>query len=353
MRFLLRILFFPLDWFADLPTRSRNWIRVRIFRSHKKIQVVQYSTIGNRAAIFAIYPGTSPIESIKRCIRVMLQSQISIVVLINENSNSEQVVAELVNFDISIIIRPNIGADFGAYQAGYKFLFSNKKHSEIRELFFINDSIYFHPKTEKFLREFFAIDAKWNCLFQNKQHVRHAASMLLKFKLDSDVYGKLNKFWRKYYPYSNKKKTIRRGEHRLSKQFSPNYFHPFIDEQIAIDPMLQPKPEEIAQLLFWSTRSEPVVYKYLSHLVDAAAWETIIEFSIGNLQVSNALGIYLSRVENIPLKMDLYSSGLATKNMMFQFCTDETSDEYLEYRKIINSKVNFTQAGLLERIRRS
>ena len=113
-----------IDRFTNIPKLLSNWISVRIFHKHKNYKVLKdlQSTDTDKVAIFAIYPGTTPLASVLRIVESLQKQQYLVLAVINNNSSAVRFISALEEKQSSILLRQNLGADFGAYQTGIRYL---------------------------------------------------------------------------------------------------------------------------------------------------------------------------------------------------------------------------------------
>ena len=122
MPIILRILLYFVEQLSSIPKHTKNWIVVRIFRKDRKYKIIKSLPEGkqDQIAIFAIYPGTTPLDSVLRIVESLQKQQYSVLAVINKNRESERFISALEEKNCAIMVRENIGADFGAYQNGIR-----------------------------------------------------------------------------------------------------------------------------------------------------------------------------------------------------------------------------------------
>ena len=313
MRLTLLALIYVLENIQGIPLRIKNWIRIRIFKSHKKIRISGTIKSFDFVAIFVIYPGTTPSQSVQRIISTLKRANYSVILVVNENPDYSEPFYQTWSRDCLILSRKNIGADFGGYKAAIEYLENSGKYEKIKSLALINDSIYVSPKSQETLFSMLNKRSSSNCTFLHRQTIEHAASMFLLFKNEIIQSPLFRNFWKSYFPYSNKRKIIRKGEHKLSQILGKNAFRPFVN----IESLQGVKnktflPPEVNQVIEWSARTSTSADNFIRTNLTDKNYSEVYSYSVFNLQVSNALGLYLNRVLNVPLKMDLVKLGLTT-----------------------------------------
>jgi hypothetical protein len=355
MRIVLKISIHTLELLIDLPKRFRNWIKVRVLRKHLIYTVtgMKLKKKSKNIAIFAIFPGTSPLASVLRILKQLHSNKYSVLVVINDNEKSKRFVDEISKMGCAILVRTNVGADFGAYQSGIRYLKKYEYYENLNSLILINDSIYVTKSSEKSISRIASDTNLYNCLFLHREHTIHAASMYLKFNREILQSKRFKRFWDFYYPYSNKKKTIKLGEHRLTEIVGLKHFVPYVDfvsisEQRAVK---FTKPE-IIQILSYSRRFSLVASTYIADAVRFQSYSAALTYAVFNLHVSNSVGLFLNRTHGVPLKMDLVKQGVVSPHDFLATARRDNckADEILELKTIIAAKGSHTTGRFLERI---
>lgn len=354
MPIILRILLYFVEQLSSIPKQTKNWILVRIFRNDRKYKIIKSFPKGNQdqIAIFAIYPGTTPLNSVLRIVESLQKQRYSVLAVINKNGESARFVSALGENHCGIMVRENIGADFGAYQNGIRYLKKIGLYKPLKFLILVNDSIFVTPKIQQSISKISNPNSKFNCIYVHHQGVSHAGSMFLKFDKEILATNGFIQFWNHYFPYSTKRRIILRGEHRLSKTVGIERFYPIVN----LDSIKSVRNycllnSEVIQLLTWSRKSSSLTHFYLSKSIEVSNWKDVYSYTLSNLQISNALGLNISRVLNAPLKMDLMKSGLLSANDYLVLARKSgcKNDEIIELQKILTSKGGFLTDSLVNR----
>jgi hypothetical protein len=351
---ILRITLFCIDQFTDIPKRLSNWISVRVFNNHNQYKVLndQPSTDTDKVAVFAIYPGTTPLASVLRIVESLQKQQYLVLAVINNNSSADRFISALEEKQSSILLRQNLGADFGAYQTGIRYIKKIKLYNKIKHLVLINDSIFVSPLTQESISKISDPTSEFNCIYLHHQSFSHAGSMFLKMDQKTIQSEKFNKFWDRYFPSSAKRRIILRGEHKLSKAVGLEKFHPFVNlESIGTDKNYNLTRSEIIQLLTWSRESSSLIYFYISKSIYNLNWKETYSYTLSNLQISNALGFNMTRVLRVPLKMDLVKLGLVSASAYLEHARESGcgKEEILELQQILSAKGGFLTDSLVKR----
>jgi len=302
-----KIFQYGLNSVMNIPARVFNWIRVRVFRKHLAFKIEGSFSDNLDLAIFVLYPGTTPFVSIVRAISSLQQSGYQVLLVLNRNASTNDWSEKLSKVTSHILTRDNIGADFGAYKAAIHYLEKSGFYTKLKNLVLVNDSIYFNQNSVEVLAEIARPSNPVNCLFFHRQSVVHAASTLLKF--DRNKLDDLNfkRFWKNYYPYIQKSQIIRKGEQSLTSKCGQNYFKPFVESKNLLNhnEVKNMKPAERMQLIKWAYRSLGSSFGEFDLYCRNMPDHKLIEYGIYNFQVSNSLGLYLTRVYKVPIKLDL------------------------------------------------
>jgi hypothetical protein len=313
MTLVLLVLIEAIETIRDVPFKVKNWIQVRVRKNHKKYKIDGKIDSFKAVAIFVIYPGTTPLPSIERIIDSLRMANFSVILVLNNNPEYSKIDLSTWEKNCLILSRANIGADFGGYKAALEYLEQTGNYKKIKSLVLINDSIYVTPNSKKSLDKILDSKSSINCIFLHRQTIKHAASMFLKFEESTIQSQTFRNFWKSYFPYSNKRQVIRNGEHRLSKIVGLDIFKPYVD----IDSIRNVKnktflPSEAFQVIEWSERTSNTAGRFIRAKISEKDYSEVFSYSVFNLQISNSIGLYLNRVLNVPLKMDLVKHGLVS-----------------------------------------
>lgn len=348
---ILKGLFYPFVVLFDLPARISNWCKIRILNNHKKYSIFGKIEESKNIAVLVTFPGTSTFESVERLANWIEEAGYLLIVVINENSKATEWKSRLFNDHRIIVLRPNIGEDFGAYKQAIKIISPFKK--SIRNLVIANDSMMYAPKSREWVMKVIDINSENACtsLFLNKQGAIHAPSVLLKFGQEVLANEKFWIFWKRYYPYSNKRKIIRRGEHRLTKLIGWQSVKPVVTASLITESSTL-SVSEIFQILKWVAVIDRPLLEALKFVKHADFHEHIINFAFENFQVSDSMGIFLTREFGAPLKLDLARRGLTTQNAILETLQklDLESSEIEDLRVILSLRKSYLTRNSIQRI---
>lgn len=353
----MRALVYALNHVKTRPSAFVHWIRINIFKEHKRYELKTAWTenLQGKYAVFAIYPGTTTIQSCLRILESLNENGFTVLVIVNRNKNSREWLGVFERENCVVVDRPNLGRDFGAYQAGLRLLGQNTNLPQITRLVLVNDTAYVSPKCQsEFLSSFFAQN-EYTCLFKHYQGVIHASSNLIQITPKNANFHSFLNFWKKYYPYNSRLKVVFKGEHELSKKIGIEHLRPATNKIAIFPPELT--PIERNQLTSWITRSNPELIGSLQfqNYERVESDKIMVSHVFENSQVSNALGLYLARKYHFPLKLDLPYYLLAPKSSLVEVLKNGgCSDIELEtLGKILESKGTISLGSPLHRLFKS
>jgi len=345
---LSKVVFYAIEYLIATPKLITNWVKIRILKKDLKFELLQKIKRdgSDKFALIASYPGTGTFLSLQRQIQFLESYGYSVIVVLNGNSKSRIWAEELSNLNCSVLHRENLGADFGAFKVAVSYL-QKEWEKSISQVLLTNDSLYFTPNSINGLDSILKNESELNCLFFHKQSIRHAGSMFIKFDFSKITQDDFWDFWGTYYPFELKKQIVRKGEHKLTQTFGMNYFKPLVNAESVKDLFVDLEVSELMQAEIWSKRSHPYIYQQINLARKFLDHRRILELCISNLQVSNSMGLWASRVFEIPFKLDLPQSGLSTISDLIglaklQGCGDE---ELRELRFILEKRENITESS--------
>ena len=235
--------------------------------------------------------------------------------MINQNLNlTDRYLSNFKSLDLSILVRPNIGRDFGAYQAGFKFLERNEMLSSTRQLVFANDSVLYGPKSAEFIRRFLNLESNWKSFYVNFQFHMHAQSFFINFSDEIFKSDSFVDFWFKYYPTSIRYRVINDGEVQLSNILIKDGHTPqsFVS---------------LAKLKTWYKYIRMMNYDELfglwngfhfKELTDLEHFTKLNELQFHRVLIeanpAHHLGLFVSRYTGAPIKLDFLRTGLVSLN---------------------------------------
>lgn len=229
---VLRELRRPIKQLIQLPelvfVRSCSTLFYDLFLSKNKRISLGAQVLGERIALYAIYPPNGMTDSHLKSLAYLDKCGYATVVISNKQIPDEQKVRfrELFN---TFIERPNYGYDFGAYRDGILWIKNKLANTSYLALF--NDSCLFPiglydtnnwlknaEKSENSIQavsDNFAINSRGISTFENPHFHYGSYALLLKKELISQ--NTFLTFWKKINLAFSKNLVVKEGEIRLSR----------------------------------------------------------------------------------------------------------------------------------------
>jgi hypothetical protein len=215
-------------WAANLILLVPSAIRVHAPFVKKTANVTTYAGKASRdfAIVATFAPGGLSIF-IRNLIAGFAENQVNVVLVSNCPLSSFD--RDRVSGLISVLIeRDNLGRDFGAYQAGVRYLEEAGALASCRKLFLVNDSAFYTKTVGRLIADILGMDKPFIGLFESFEHHYHVGSFFLCFSQEVVTGEIFRSFWRRYKPYSTRFHGIFAGEAELTKQLMAGNIMPFI-----------------------------------------------------------------------------------------------------------------------------
>ena len=171
---------------------------------------------GSKYAIVVFYPGFGLDESLVGLLRALRSADVNTIVVCNgepEATDRERLRADAQR----ILVRPNIGRDFGAYRAASLHL--GRLGVPATRVLYFNDSVIYlaGEPLDTMVRQLAESDFPVVGTFENHEFDHHLGSYA--FAMSGDVFRdpRIQQFWRSYRPYDIRPHAIQKGEIGLSK----------------------------------------------------------------------------------------------------------------------------------------
>ncbi len=310
---------FPAEW----------WTARRLNALPRDEILSEHSAWTEHVAIVATYPRAALSESITRLVKNLRHQNATVIIVANESPDREACTDEWLNLGASIIQRPNLGRDFGAYQRGMQHLLSHGPITSISRVSYFNDSVAYLPTSLMLLREWLG-EAEGNlALATTRPKKLRVQGFALSLEGGTAFSQPLRQFWNHYVPSNNRLTVIRRGEQKLSQALrkSPNPTVGYLTFDLldsALDGDWGKLSDEEAEGLRWAVGFRPQIAKALSssaHELDVNSPEVRrrIAQEIPNwIGLNRPFGLIAARLFGLPLKLDLVSVGAASSNGVSQ-----------------------------------
>lgn len=265
-------------------------------------------------AIVALFPRGPLLESVTRLISTLVAEHYLVIAVVNKTHQSPEWLAALAKLNITLLSRPNVGRDFGAYKVGYLFAEEHGLLTNAVNLIFANDSVYYGPRSQDHLVELLNGEHPWTAMFVNHQHHTHAQSFFLRFGNELFSLPAFRQFWRSYYPSEAREHTIDKGEVKLSATLIGLGYAPY--GFVSVDRIL-------SHPLFGDfTESEKHAIRRFSGQAGLtqpslarSEIEALMRAQSHNSNLTHAWGGLSSRVLGTPLKLDLSPSWVTQEGL--------------------------------------
>jgi glycosyltransferase involved in cell wall biosynthesis len=298
----------------EIPIIINDFKTVKIRKQDKKfdlIKITETFKVSQKIAIVALYPRGSLQNSVLRLINILKKFDYEVLVVINKSSLSEWE-SELKSLPISIIKRPNVGRDFGAYKAGWNFVNDTCKLDNIDEILFANDSVFYGQNFLEFMKIFEAKNALWTTAFLNFEKHTHAQSFFQRFSKEILISDEFKTFWQDYFPSNRRVHAIDKGEVCLSQKLIRGGYFP---ESVVTASTLE-KSDGFRHLSFEDKYALLLddYYKILQ-LPDEKQVEYFLQRfrrSFMETNTSHTVGLLANKAIGAPLKLDIVATGRAT-----------------------------------------
>ena len=303
-------------WIFTLTLRFRQNLDIRILRKHWRFTVekLALNSDSKKIAVLAIYPRGHLLNSTLRLINQLVSNGYRVVAVINEGTSKHaEYLLQLNLLDITVLSRPNIGRDFGAYKLGIQYIQNLPSYDSFERLVLANDSMYYFPSSTEFLSKLLKESDPWIGMFVNYQFHIHAQSFFLSF--DRSVFSSKNftDFWSKYFPTNIRNVIIKKGEVKLTSVLMDSDFTPspyvkasLIENSQKLDSFkIEDKFALWGGFSFIDVELSPSSFE-----IHRLQFRRIFEI----LNPSHHVGMIATRILGAPLKLDLLRTGLATLN---------------------------------------
>jgi hypothetical protein len=297
-----------------IKSRVVTWFKIRVFQQHNHMEHLQ-ETYSNqdKVAIIALWPRPAVLPSVLRLISILSNENVHPVCILNKSKHLASWLPKLKETNATIIIRPNVGRDFGAYRAGYRYLKKRRILEEVTNLVFVNDSTYFLDNSKEAIRSTISSTVDVSALYMNYQFHIHAQSFFLNFSRNTFNSKKFAKFWDSYYPSQERKHAIEKGEIKLSRILQKSgYLFDVYYSASRIGQTIQEHPLKIAELaLALKALDDPQTLRRREYLPEY--FVSYLSARVAESEnVSHHFGLFLTRVLGAPIKLDILKSGVAS-----------------------------------------
>ena len=344
--------------------KIKRLLGIPMMKVYKKRGIVRtdvnfYEDSSQNIAIIAAYP-TSDVMYLLSLDNLLngLSSNAYQVIFVSNCSVPTAVGDLLSKYGCGVILRKNIGRDFGAYQAGLFFIEKNFDSERIDRVLLANDTLIWFKDSSKIVS--MSLKDDWNCLYFNLEYKSHAQSFYMSFSKEVIGSRSFKKFWKTYIPLNSRIHAIAHGEHELtSKLLAAGYIcKPYVNPSIFNDlgdigiHEIQVLSElEIIDLIRWkgvpSTTPESVKLQRLNNEdekirsfaeMDRLDMGREIQSMLGKIESyifsdgPHRVGLHLAILFGIPIKLDMYKCyNITDLRKCMKICNDEIVEMMSDY----------------------
>jgi glycosyltransferase involved in cell wall biosynthesis len=298
---------------ATLKLRSKNFMDYRITKSfYQKNLLKKVDKISSEGlAIIALYPRAAILNSVNRLIDSLIESNFSVLVVMNQSQFADDWLELLSRKQIEILIRPNIGRDFGAFKIGFIHAEKSGYLTRVNRLLFANDSVFYGTKSLSFVKSMLEVDLPWHAMFVNYQFHTHAQSFFQVFSKEIFLEKSFSRFWNNYYPSELRHRAINEGEVGLSSTclrlgFSP---HSYVSAKSILENPEFNNFTSDEKFGIWSNHGGAFLDGKLLTFENTVF---LMRRQYLENNITHHQGLLASRILKAPLKLDIYKSGQTT-----------------------------------------
>lgn len=349
--YVLSFQFVKTIWFiVNLKKIITSNLAISLLKSGNSHSVLRDDSSDNlrKTLIIAIFPRRTLLKSTLRFIEFACKQGYFVISVINRNSLTEEYVKALDNLEcpITIIVRNNIGRDFGAYKTGFNYVINNNQFENLEKLAFFNDSCVYTNNFDWFA-ELDAMDSDVSSLFINTESLPHFQTM--SFICNDKVIRSdaMMEFWKMYRPSEFRIKTIKNGEIQLSRTLTQANF--LVDDlarkKIIANVELFSLADFSNLITLYSNRDSHIAYfeknialRLKNNLDTKSEIQQLINYTLANFNNSHIFGTFLTAHFGFPLKLDLLKfghTGLLELEYLLEKCKldqDEITSINYEFR---------------------
>jgi hypothetical protein len=313
-------------------SRCTNWFKVRVLRRHDRYELAgkPYEE-QTRIAIIALWPRPAILKSVLRLIDFFIKENVHVICVINKSQFSDDWLVEIEKRNVSILERPNVGRDFGAYRTGFLFAKNNINFQKVTNLIFANDSVFFLHESEPALRKVIDSDKDVTSLYLNYQFHLHAQSFFVNYNSRAFHSKSFVDFWKSYYPSQERKHAINNGEVRLSQLLQKKgfQFQGHYSARQIIDTFIENELDLADLANLYKLHDDPQSLRKKQYL-PKSFHELFVIRSADSQNVSHLFGTYLTRTVGAPLKLDILKTGSASTYEIYSALESKIDPSELE-----------------------
>ena len=324
---------------ATTPARTATWWKVRIRHHHRRTTAETWQgQWREHVAIVAVHPRIELTASVERLLDTLGSLGVTVVMVVNDSPDAGRCIDVWRDRCDGIVQRGNIGRDFGAYQAGVRYILRHGPVERIGRLSFFNDSVVYLPHTDRLLSAWWSDTSGCTALCTSQVPRPHLQGFA--FSLDGAcAFGPAaRRFWDRYYPSGIRHEVIRRGELGLSDMLRAAGCHlaGHLDAALldtALDHDWGRLTTSERRAWEWSIAHHPRLAAQLdlrSGEIAAATGtrlRSLADDLITATNPSHSFGLTASRLVGFPVKLDLVAVGAASRSDMAELLESQGIDD--------------------------
>jgi hypothetical protein len=339
---LLRFIAFSTFSLYTAKKQIFEFYNVQVLKQHRKFELHKVSewSDSRKIAVVALFPRRSILDSALRLVDQLISNEYQVVAVINSQTKFNAAwLFELEQRDITIILRPNIGRDFGAYQAGIRYIQSSPSYKLIDRLVIANDSVYYFPDSRVFLDNLLAQTSIWVSMYVNFQFHLHAQSFFESFSSEVFLDENFISFWKRYKPTDIRHNVIRKGEVELTRRLIKAGFTPkaYVSPELIESSLKFKNFTAQDKFALWSG------FAFSDFDSDEKADELHslkLKIIFATQNPTHHAALLATRTLGAPLKLDLFRTGLASLSDILELSKRAglVGNEFSEFENEISSK---------------
>lgn len=291
---------------AKLLGEAKRFYRTYVSKTALTHTVERTATVEGSAgvAIVALYPRGPLLASVTRLISTLVDEKYLVIGVVNKSRLSPEWITALAAMNITLLSRPNVGRDFGAYKVGYLFAEAHGLLATAKHLLFANDSVFYGPRSQAFISDLLKDEHVWTAMFVSNQIDTHAQSFFQRFSSEQFLHSAFKKFWHTYYPSEERNHTIKKGEIRLSTTLTALEYTPHA--YVTADRVLSNSAfGDFTENEKHNIRHVAIARRTAQLSLERHQLETLMRAQYHTSNITHVQGTLTSRVLGAPLKLDM------------------------------------------------
>ena len=291
---------------AKLLGEAKRFYRTYVSKTAIKHTVERTATAEGSAgvAVVALYPRGPLLASVTRLISTLVNEGYHVIAVVNKSRLAPAWITTLSQLNITLLSRPNVGRDFGAYKVGYLFAETHGLLATAKHLLFANDSVFYGPRSQAFISDLLKDEHAWTAMFVSRQVDVHAQSFFQRFSSEQFLHSAFKKFWHTYYPSEERMHTIKKGEIRLATTLTALGYTPHA--YVTADRVLSSSSfGDFTENEKHNIRREAIARRVAKVSLEQAELVALMREQYLQWNITHVQGTLTSRVLGAPMKLDL------------------------------------------------